>query len=173
MTELNNLKQRAKELGINHHPSIGADKLKAKIINAEETLTFKPKTEPVTVLTPEQVRRQVFIKRKKKANLLVRVRVTCMNPNKKKWQGEIMSVGSANLGTYKKFVPFDAPNGYHIPMIIYNEMKLRKFSQFSIKKNKGVESNTTALVNEFSIEILDPLTKTEIESIAKRQLAGG
>jgi len=173
MNELANLKELATAQGIKFHPAIGLHKLRAKLMNGKEELSQVPPENKI-VLSSEDIIKQRFIDRKKEANRLIRIRVTCMNPNKKNWPGEIISVGSSKMGTFKKYVPYSATEGYHVPMIIYNVMKTRKFTQFSLKKDKnGVEINETTLANEFSIEVLDALTPSEIESIAKRQLAGG
>jgi hypothetical protein len=93
-----------------------------------------------------------------------------MNPAKKEWDGEIISVGSAKIGTFKKFVKFNTEEGWHIPNIIYEYIKERKCSIFFTEKNHiGQKVRKAKLVNEFNLEVLPPLTKDELKSLAQRQ----
>ena len=118
-------------------------------------------------------RAQIIAKRKREASKLVRVRITCMNPAKKDWKGEIISVGSAKLGTFKKFIPFDG-EPFHIPFIIYQALLERKFSTFrTIKSTKGIDIKRTVLVSEFGIEVLPPLTPSERERLRDEQARTG
>ena len=107
---------------------------------------------------------------KQNAGRLVRCRITCMNPNKKNWTGEIISVGSAKIGTFKKFIPFGSDQPYHIPYIIYQELKERKCAIRNVRKEPGgrqiIESK---MINEFAIEVLTPLTAKELEDLRQRQ----
>lgn len=195
--ELESLKARADLLGIKYHPKSGADKLRAKIqmhmenleeADAEEAEEVVEATAPKknTIrtksgkpasqrLTPAQYKKHEFEVRKREASKLVRIRVTCMNPNKKGWEGEIISCGSAKLGTFKKYVPFNADNGWHVPQIIYQEMKDRKYTTFiNVKGPRGESVRRGKLVPEFSIEVLPPLTKNERAELMRQQaLAAG
>jgi hypothetical protein len=126
-------------------------------------------------LTEKEYQDKQFAEKKRKANRLVRIRLTCMNPNKKNFTGEIISVGSSKLGEFKKFVPFNSEEPYHVPEIIYKELKNRKcrINQV-VKLPNGQEVNRYKLINEFAIEVLPPLTPEEIKDLAQRQaMAGG
>lgn len=110
---------------------------------------------------------------RKEAMKLVRVNVTCMNPLKKEWAGEIITVGNNLVGTVSKYVPFDTVDGWHIPNIIYLMLKDRQFQMFSAnKKAKAGQASApiTKLVREFAIEVLDPLSPTELAQLKQRQL---
>lgn len=107
---------------------------------------------------------------RRNANRLVRVRVTCMNPNKKNWMGEILSVGSAKMGTIKKFVPFNAEEPYHVPYAIYQLLKERQCRiGTTVKLPNGQEVNRYKLINEFAVEVMPPLTQDELEKLKQRQ----
>lgn len=110
---------------------------------------------------------------RKEAMRLVRINVTCMNPLKKEWDGEIITVGNNLVGTVSKMVPFNTTEGWHVPNIIYLMLKERQFQQFSAKKVKPgqPQSRVTKLVREFAIEVLDPLTEQELKDLRQRQLA--
>ncbi len=185
MNELETLKARADLMGIKYHPSTGIDKLKAKIDlqlssdKAEVTPVTKTPVadkfaEPV-VATAEPITEKEFFEanfklRKQTAGSLVRVRVTCMNPAKKEWDGEIISVGSSKIGTYKKFVKFNTEDGWHIPFIIYEYLKERKCSVFFTEKDHlGQKIRKSKLVNEFNIEVMSALTPEELKDLAQRQ----
>lgn len=178
VSELDSLKARADLLGIKYHPSIGLDSLRAKVtakLNDEpdpETAAPVLTKAPAVVEETENQRRQRL---KKEANKLVRVNIQCRNPAKKEWDGEIITVGNSIVGTFRKYVPFDTTEGYHIPQIILNVLKERECQTFRNAKTKlGVTVRESKLIKEFSIDYLDPLTPAELEELARRQaLAAG
>lgn len=105
---------------------------------------------------------------------LVRVKITCFNPAKKEWKGEVFSFVNAVVGTVKKFVPYncEAADSYHVPYCIYLMMKQKEFQAFSGKKVNGVEVKTPRQVREFALEVLPQLTKAELDALAKKQHKG-
>tara|TARA_R110000851_G_scaffold249018_1_gene401546 strand:- start:207 stop:767 length:561 start_codon:yes stop_codon:yes gene_type:complete len=163
-SELDTLRGRADQLGIDYRHNTGVEKLR-KLVNAKLTPVAEEVKVPAT-----QTEQQKVAQIRKEAAALVRIRVTCMNPNKKNWEGEIFSVGSAKLGTFKKFVPFDAPDGWHVPQIIFNMIKERKCSIFyNFTSPSGAKSRKSKLVPEFSIDILPALTEKELNNLARQQ----
>ena len=187
-SQLDTLKARADMMGLKYHPNIGLDKLRMKVENKLEgkAVTEEPKTtktqllkttiatEKKTYISHEEFLTQQSKTIRKNINRLVRVRVSCMNPNKSAWEGEIISVGSAKIGTFKKFVPFNTEDGWHIPNIIYEAMKERKYSHFvTVKGPRGEKIRKGKLVNEFNIEVLPPLTPAEIKDLAQKQAMSG
>ena len=133
--ELTTLKARADMLGISYHPSIGVEKLKAKIeakLSDAPEETDEPEVKPqvqapgVAVETEGQKRQRL----RKQAAELVRIRVTCMNPAKREWEGEIITAGNSAVGTFKKYIPFNADEGWHVPRIIYNHLVERECQVF-------------------------------------------
>jgi hypothetical protein len=96
-----------------------------------------------------------------------------MNPNKKDWPGEILSISNRVIGTIKKFVPFNTEVGYHVPAAILRLVQERKYQAFKeIKLPNGQKQKRGHLVKEFAIEILDPLTPQELKDLAQRQAMG-
>ena len=167
--ELTSLKQRADLLGLSYHPSIGLEKLRDKVNAAlsaqEETKPEEVAQDPVTE-TLDQKRRRL----RDEAAKLVRIRVTCMNPNKKEWEGEIITAGNAGVGTFKKYVPFNADEGWHVPNIIYQVLKDRECQVFStVTGPRGNKFRKGKLIKEFAIEVLPPLTEEELKDLAQRQ----
>ena len=173
--ELTLLRARADLMGIKYHPSTGVDKLKAKINNqlksdAEEEKPKSVKEYDKNYLTETEFQQEQFRLRKQNAGKLIRVRVTCMDPAKKDWDGEIISIGSAKIGTYKKFVKFNTEDGWHIPYIIYEYLKERKCSIFyTFIDQSGTKIRKAKQVNAFNIEVLPTLTKEELKELAIKQ----
>jgi hypothetical protein len=157
---LEGLKERATKLGVKFHPNIKSEALLAKIkeVQEESASTIQVVAEPSVV------------DHKKEATRLIRIRLVCMNPAKKEWDGEIIAVGNSAVGTIKKYIPFNADEGWHVPKIIYDALVDRQCQVFTtVKDSRGNNLRKGKLIKEFSIEILPPLTKEELEELARRQ----
>lgn len=185
--KLEALKTEAKQLGISFHPSIGESALQEKIdavLNPkvpDGTEVTEEATGADLELTTEEIiagyqatkldglsegqKRSLAIK---EANRLVRIRITCMNPNKKDSKGEIISVSNSLVGTFKKMIPFNLDEGYHVPHIIFQALKER-MCQIWVNSPDG-KNKRAQLIREFAIEVLDPLTDNELKELAQRQL---
>lgn len=127
-------------------------------------------TAKVVLETPEQKRLRLRLAGTK----LVRVYVHCNNPMKKDWQGEQFTVSNRNLGTINRFVPFEQE--WHVEAAILDMMRDRQYLGFSTRKvgPAKLEVKEPKFVKEFNIEVLDPLTKSEIQKLAVKQaLQGG
>lgn len=108
--------------------------------------------------------------KRKECNRLIRCRIQNMNPAKKEWPGEIISVGSAKLGTWKKYVPFNSAEPYHIPKIIFDELVQKKCTIFHTEKDeRGNNVRKGRLVNEYALEVLPNLTKEELSDLGRQQ----
>lgn len=110
---------------------------------------------------------------KRYANELVRIRVTCMNPAKKEWEGEIIAGGNNLVGTLSKYVPFGNDEGWHVPRIIYNVIRDRMAQIFVTTTDPRTKQKvrTGKQIKEFAIEVLDPLTTEELAELAASQAA--
>jgi hypothetical protein len=180
-TELSLLKDRATMMGIKFHPASGIKSLKEKI-NAKLNTELPEETIPAEIakITAEpvmksdaQLKAEHNVQLRKMANQLIRVNVTCMNPNKKEWMGEIFSVSNRVIGTIKKFVPFGAEAGWHVPNAILIMMKERMFQTFKvITLQNGKKGKKGFMTKEFAIEIMEPLTGSELQDLAQRQAMG-
>ena len=160
--ELTSLKARADLMGISYHPSIGLEKLREKV-NAALAVE-----KPAGVAAEDEAahRRRMI----EEATKLVRVRVNCMNPAKKEWEGEIVTAGNAAVGTHKKYVPFNAEEGWHVPNIIYQVLRDRECQVFTtVRDAHGNATRRGKLIKEFAIEVLDQLTQEELDELARVQ----
>ena len=163
MDELATLKARADMLGITYHPSIGVEKLKEKI----SAVTSNQPKEPETVVGD--------VKNDPKADALrlIRIRLQCMNPAKKEWEGEIISVGNSVVGTVKKYIPFNADEGWHVPKMLFDYLNEKQCQVFvTVNDGRGNSIRKGKLIKEFSIEVLPPLTADELKEMARRQALG-
>jgi hypothetical protein len=176
--ELALLKERADIMGISYHPNIGIEKLKAKVADKMAGVTDEQIDEEVATINDYQeaavarvaTAAELKAKRKEDALRLVRIRMTSMNPAKANMKGEIFSVGNAELGMIKKYIPFNAEQGWHVPNIILQELQTRKFlSHFEVKID-GKAVNRNRLIPEYAIEILPPLTEAELNELKQRQI---
>ena len=170
--ELSGLKTRADQMGVNYSKNIGVEKLRARIEDAlNDNAPVEEAPKKAAVETAGQRRNRL----RKEAGALVRVRVTCMNPNKREWQGEIFTVSNAVVGTFRNYVPFNIEDGWHIPEIIFQQVKARKCQVFkTVNGPRGEKIRKGTLIPEFSVDVLTPLTDKELSDLAKRQaMAGG
>lgn len=173
--ELETLKARADRLGIKYHPSIGLDKLREKVAEAlaEPSTDAKDKEPSAPVVGGEAPAETLGQKRKRlkdEATRLVRIRLTCMNPAKREWDGEIITVGNSLVGSLTKFVPFNAEDGWHVPHMMYLFLKERQCPIFFTEKShRGVAVRKSKLIKEFAIEVLPDLTAEELHDLAQRQ----
>jgi len=147
----------------------------------------KAKTNTVTpaaaiAMSDDEVRALPDIKRKQAIRhrihaeemKLIRCQIYNNNPHKADLQGEIISVGNKYLGNVRKFIPFGEATevGYHIPNILYKNLKRRKYQQVKAKKNNdGTEEVVTRMVPEYTVVVLDPLTPAELKELALKQSA--
>jgi len=218
--ELTSLKEKADLMGLQYHPSIGLDKLRAKVAEAiaaegaprrgddevavapvvvtapaptvpvqafqAPTLapaTFEPSREIYvnprqhadtdSVALPGENINQTRLRLKRHANELIRIRVTCMNPAKKEWEGEIIGAGNNLVGTVTKYIPFGNDEGWHVARILYNVIRDRVCQIFvtTTDKKSGQKVRTSKMIKEFGIEVLDPLTEADIAELKARQAA--
>ena len=161
-TELDLLKDRADRMGIAYHPSIGVSKLKEKLAEKIDIL------EPIKISKGETLpQRNTRLRRE--ANRLTRIRITCMNPAKKDWPGEIISVSNSAIGSIKKFIPFNADDGWHIPQVLLGILQDRQYQSFYTVTIKGKKIKRSKLVKEFAIEMLPNLTPEEFKDLAVKQ----
>ena len=171
--ELENLKVRADKLGVKFHPSISADKLREKIKAAqaegEGETAEKPEAKQATD-TVEESPAAKKLRLKREGLKLVRVRITCMNPAKKEWEGEIFTVSNNAVGTVKRYVPYNVEDGWHVEQILLNQLRERQCQIFvTDKDSRGNKIRKGKLIREFAIEVLEPLTEEELRDLAQRQ----
>lgn len=194
--ELSMLKQRAKLMNIVFSNNIGIDALRAKIADAiegnkgESTQDDVSGQAPVAqanpleaaapqapVAAPAKVKtlRQKILEENMR---LIRLRIVNLDPKKKDLPGEFFTVANEFLGTVTKYIPYGevTDGGYHVPYCLYKMLRDKKFLSIRTKNDRN-NSNQIKVeqrwANEFSLEILEPLTPDEILKLASAQTAAG
>ena len=174
--ELAALKERAKMMGLKLPPKIGLEKLKAKI-EAKLNPTVEEYVDPGE---ETEIQRKARIRKKQitEQMVLIRCRIANLNPSKRDLRGEIFTVANKYVGTVRKFIPYGeaTDNGYHIPNIIYEQLKTRKFLQVNTRNDRSAGNQIVVdqrWVPEFSIEVLPQLTPEELDKLAASQAAAG
>lgn len=105
----------------------------------------------------------------KRALKLIRVSISCNDPNKREWEGEIFCARNAVVSEVKKFVPFNVPT--HVPQILLNMIKEKELQSFQqVTLSNGVKTKKSKLVPMYNINYLDPLTPDELDAIKRKQL---
>ncbi len=191
-TRLELLKRKADLMGVTYSNNIGEDTLADRIqkhLDGESTKGTAGDTpnpfldqakdiqtaqegnaEPVRVMSP----REYLLKDSMK---LVRCMITNLDPKKKDLPGEIITVANEYIGTVRRFVPYGeiTDDGWHIPNVIYEHLKGKKFLHSQTKKipKTGIDDVTTRDAPEFAIQVLPPLTEEELERLRTAQLAAG
>jgi hypothetical protein len=106
---------------------------------------------------------------RREAMALVRVRVSCMDPQKKNLKGELLCISNKNFGTVQRFIPFNRE--WHIEKVLYDGLMEKEYMVFDREKTgrAGIEVVTPRNVPAFNIQVLPPLTKGELKDLAQRQ----
>lgn len=174
--ELAVLKARADHMGVGYHPNIGLDTLRERVkAKQTEMLDDQDKeqkdADAPTVLPMQKAETQTEkrIRLKNESNTLIRIRVTCMNQNKREWEGEIFTTGNSHIGTFRKYVPFGVE--YHVPKIIFTMIEQRECQMFFTVIDPQTRRKTRRgrLIKEYAVEVLRGLNPEELKDLAQRQ----
>ena len=199
--ELQHLRNIANKLNFSYHHMLGAEKLEQRlrdycknnsisfedisneVLNeykkedkGEVLIMIKDKKMDLSKVTFDELEKshskEVSDKRTKDALKLVRCMITCNNKNKTSYKGEIFAARNAVVEEVKKFIPFGRPT--HVPQILLNVIKEKQYQTFVEETlPNGMKVNKPHLINEYNIQILDPISKDELEAIKRKQLAEG
>lgn len=106
---------------------------------------------------------------RRESTKLVRVSITCMNPAKKDYSGELFCVGNRNIGSIQRFVPFELET--HVEQVILDMIREKQYQAFTKRKvpGTGIVIPEPKFIREFAIHVLDPLTPAELKDLAQRQ----
>jgi len=165
---LETLRQRVTDR-LNGKTQAGADTVDAE----PDYVAFAGHTGAVVVPPKPETHQEIVDRVRNAALALVRCRIYNLNPSKRDLPGEIITVANKYVGTVRKHIPFGeaTDNGYHIPMIIFNNLKSRRFQQVSTKTVNGQIVMTRRTAPEYSIDVMDPLTSEELSELGLKQAA--
>ena len=180
--ETEELREHARSLGLKFHPATGAKKLRALLAEyAKQTMGLPPEDAPVDQAPAEapaakkEENKGEYINRIREEQLrLIRVIVHCNNDDKRELQGDLFSAANKHVGPVKRFIPFDNENGWHIEKILLDFLKAKRVQKWrNVKLPNGMSEKQPYLTNEFTIEELPPLTREQLDDLAREQAARG
>lgn len=200
---LEDLKAEASLLGIEYSPNIKYAGLKKKIeahalANAIENKQEVEKTENEIaeanayekrvakaslalfggatadgILSKVETKAQAISKARSKASALKRVIITCMNPNKGDYRGEVYKARNALSGSITRFISYNG-EPQHVEHILVNKLKEKNFQGFVTKvDHRGNNYRQGVTRKEFTIVELPYLTKEETKELADAQAQAG
>lgn len=187
--EIAAIKSRLDLMGIKYHHRAGVEKLrgilhdtlnppaKKEVVDTPAPVgTAKPTpisaaatpTEPMYPPGAYAVHMNEEQHEKVELGLLKRVLITCKNPNKREWPGELIDAGNRDR-VQRKYVKFDTP--YHVPVLVYNYLQEKEFQMFKTRTDpRGNEIKEGFLVNEYTVVDLPPLSIAERKKIGMTQI---
>ena len=164
--ELETQKAQAEMLGVEVTEKDTAESIAEKIakaVNADKSNKVVEETVSLTTKMTETA----------KAHALVRCRITCLNPTKSAFEGEIFTVGNDFIPPIRRYVPFNKV--WHVEAFLLEVIKGRTFLYMPQKpassgsQGFGSDFQQRDLRPEFSIEILPQLTEAELEEMRIEQ----
>lgn len=176
------LKERCNELNIQFHHRAGYNKLVNLILehysdeseDETEEDEVRQEVDPASLefksldRYPDESEQEYRVRKEKEAKKLIRVRITCMNPVKRDWQGEVFTVAN-DIMTIRRMVPFGVET--HVEQALLHMIRDRRYQEFSEKKS-AIAGGSTAVGSqkvEFAVEVLPSLTKEELNQLAHTQ----
>ena len=176
--KINELRELCDKYGIDYAPQAGEKRLQELLDEyykqAEVMDSAAPKAKETVEDEPKEKVQSVREKRneiKKKALALVRFRCTCNDPMFKKWKGNFYQVENKAIGTVKKYIPFNN-KPYHAPEVLVKFLESQVYQDFEEHTDRnGVKHRKPLMKPRFNIERMAPLTKKELEDLAKTQAA--
>lgn len=148
------LQERADKMGIKYSPNIGLETLKERI---HEKLKEE---EPEYGNELENARKECV--------KLIRVSVTSLDNSKVQLDGEYFKVANG-VCSVARYIPFNTP--WHIEKILYDTLKEKKVQQVKSAPKGSAITQKSVISPAYAIEVLDPLTDKELESLANSQKA--
>lgn len=154
------------------------EKAEADEIQVAKLPVKKPKASTSKLLKmdarnePDPLTRRAIVRAK--SLRLKRVSIQNLDPSEANVPGNIITVYNKYIGKVSKYIPNTSEEPYHIPQVIYNHLKEKKYvMRKEIPSKYGVKKYKTVLVPKYSIVDHPPLTAQELESLAKKQAAEG
>ena len=183
------LRKELKDNGVILHHKTGSKKLAATLAKVR---TDEYKEDPNSAIPPkkESLSESTEASRAAKAKhlaamqtpeklamKLTRVVVTPNDPAMVNYPGLIFSIGASGLNNgrmIKKFVPFNNEEGWHVPQIILNQIEYGQMQKFkTVTRANGEKVLEPYLTKKFNVQILDPLTREELEQVAAANKVAG
>ena len=201
MPSLEELQTIAKMEGINHHPNLGQAKLyhkikafkennlipdpndvkeKVVVTDAGKLLKVKEAEERLnsgedssSILLKQQSKQVNTMRERARASAMQRVIVTCMNPIKGDYRGEIFKARNHFSGAVTRFISYSG-EPQHIEQILLNVLSEKVFQAFVTKEDsRGNKYRAGVQRQEYTIVYLDKLSDKEVTELVEAQALNG
>ena len=180
--ESDDIRNELEALGISLHHKTGIDKLRSTL---EQALNGDVPTEDITDTATASLDNTVKrltadehvakLTKEQRALRMQRIVVTPNDPLLSTRTGMIFTVGSSavNKGKMiKKFVPFNNDDGWHVPQIIIDLISAAEMQKFkTVTRHDNSKVLEPYITKKFNVQVLPPLTTSEMESLAAAQQA--
>ena len=180
---LNQMKVQADLLGVTYAANIGLETLSERVRAYKEAagqIAVEEATAPVPdnsailstsagLAVPADIEAQYAIFHAKQ---IVRVSITCVNPAKSELESDLYTIFSSSIGRVSQVIPYQAPNGHHMPRCLVDFLRAKTFTSFKPSNIKAGENGCDREhfdTPEFIIRDLPPLTAEEYNRIVQRQ----
>lgn len=175
------LKAYADSIGLSYSNNIGFQSLKEKIeefleTESEQVTADVEESTPQSVVTKkEETLPERYARYKAEQLRLIRCSIQVNDPMKQKLPGDFITVINKYTKKVTKYIPFgDGAQEYHVPKIIFDELKSRKYQHIPNKrsgKNNWVANHDAPQYrNTYTVTELPPLTPEELDALAIAQV---
>lgn len=162
-SQMEDLRYQCELRGIKVHHKFSAEKL-ASLINEHDNVSAATSQaiDSGRELTPAEK----LEKLRKDSMRLRRVMVTCNDPAKVAYRGEIFQAANSGMAIVRKFVPFGNTNGWFVPQILINVIEEKQFRRTNTNER---DARSGGLVKAYNVTYLDDLTPQEFEMLKQQQ----
>ena len=162
--ELETVRAKATELGIDYHPAMKAETIQ-KLIDAKVGPDLDAPVSAVETAEHQEDRQL------KECLALIPVTITSMDPADSAVTAVTISVGNRKLGQITKVIPFG--HKWYMPKILVDHMRSQQFCRSSmIPVPGGQERLQTQWIQKYAIQEHPQPTPEELAALAKLQLQG-
>jgi len=175
------LRAELKAKGVELHHKTGTQKLKETLASVLDGTYTSPDENPdVQESSVKRLTEKEHESKLTKTQKAMRLRRIVVVPNDNlmsTYPGLIFTVGSSSINKgrmIKKYVPFNNEDGWHVPQVIVDQIENAEMQKFkTVKMPNGEKQLQPYIAKKFNVQILDPLTKKEMEALAAAQLSRG
>ena len=168
---LDDLKNRAKAMGMSYHPAIKIKALREKMaefieqqekINNETAIAAANRED--SKAEKDKAMRQ---KAREDGEALVRIRITCTDPLKRAYTAELFQASNSVIGTKRVCIPYGKI--WHVPKIIYHMIKNKQYLSFRESTVNGRPTKVKVMLPAYVVEDFPPMTTEEMKELEQRQ----
>lgn len=154
-------------LGIPYQANTATSKLQ-ELVAARVNEAATKVSAPIALIEPsaEELERAKRTAAYESAMKLVRVIVVCLNPAKSDVEGELFTYGNSLVPTESKYVPFGRESGWHIPRILVEMLREKKYQGYrSFRDSQGNNRKKVMQLPAYSVTELPALSVEELKEM--------